>query len=480
MKFLSRGALALFLLPMLVGCPSINPEPDPDPQPTIDDAKVLAETLKWNRIAIDASGFDHMDLSTATAPGPVLSARAMAIAHIAMADVVAASSGEFLTYSRTLSTPGDISVEAAIAQAAHDTLIESFPAQAATFDAALAESLDAVEDGDAKTAGIAFGAESADLILAARQDDGSGVPYEYIVSDQPGAWRPDPINPGQMALGEEYFQIKPFVLNSVTQFRAPAPPAIDSAEYAASFDEVKRLGGDGITTPTERTDDQTIAGIYWAYDGTPSLCAPPRLYNQITTSIAEQEAVGGVETARLLALVNVGMADAGISCWESKYHYNYWRPVTGIREADEGMGPTGLGDGNDATIADPTYVPLCAPASNVTGGVPNFTPPFPAYPSGHATFGGALFETLREFFGTDEMEFTFVSDEYNGVTQDNEGNVRPLIPRTFSSLSEAEEENGQSRIYLGIHWSFDKTEGISMGNQVADHVMSNAFQPVAE
>lgn len=472
MKAFGRGGLSVLLVSLLAGCPGVvAPPPDGDTN-TIDDAKVLAEVLKWNRIAIDASGFDHMDLSTATAPGPVLSARAMAIAHIAMADVVAVSSGEYLTYSRALESSGEISEEAAIAQAAHDTLIESFPAQAATFDAALAESLDAVEDGDAKTAGIALGAESANLIMAARQDDGSGVPYEYVVSDEPGAWRPDPINPGQQALGEEYFQIKPFVLNSVTQFRAPPPPAMDSEEYAVAFDEVVRLGGDGIVTPTERTEDQTIAGIYWAYDGTPSLCAPPRLYNQITTTIADQENVGGVETARLLALVNVSMADAGISCWESKYHYNLWRPVTGIREADT--------DGNDATEADPEYVPLCAPASNVTGGVPNFTPPFPAYPSGHATFGGALFETLRDFFGTDDMEFTFVSDEYNGVTRDNEGNVRPLVPRTFSSLSEAEEENGQSRIYLGIHWSYDKTEGIEMGNNVADHVAANAFQPVAD
>lgn len=472
MKAFGRGGLSVLLVSLLAGCPGVvAPPPDGDTN-TIDDAKVLAEVLKWNRIAIDASGVDHMDLGTATAPGPVLSARAMAIAHIAMADVVAATSGEFLTYSRALESSGEISEEAAIAQAAHDTLIDSFPNQAASFDAALAESLDAVEDGDAKTAGIAFGAESANLIMAARQDDGSGVPYEYVVSDAPGAWRPDPINPGQQALGEEYFQIKPFVLNSVTQFRAPPPPAMESAEYAVAFDEVVRLGGDGIVTPTERTEDQTIAGIYWAYDGTPSLCAPPRLYNQITTTIADQENVSGVETARLLALVNVSMADAGISCWESKYHYNLWRPVTGIREADT--------DGNDATEADPTYVPLCAPASNVTGGVPNFTPPFPAYPSGHATFGGAMFETLRDFFGTDDMEFTFVSDEFNGETVDNEGNVRPLVPRTFSSLSEAEEENGQSRIYLGIHWSYDKTAGIEMGNSIADHVMSNAFQPVAD
>ena len=124
-----------------------------------------------------------------------------------------------------------------------------------------------------------------------------------------------------------------------------------------------------------------------------------------------------VELARLLALVNVAMADAAIAIWESKYHYELWRPVSGIREDD----------GNPATLADPTFTPLGAPASNLVG--PNFTPPFPAYPSGHAGFGGALFQTLRRFYGTDDIAFTFVSDEFNGVTQDHDGNVRPRIVR---------------------------------------------------
>jgi len=135
-------------------------------------------------------------------------------------------------------------------------------------------------------------------------------------------------------------------------------------------------------------------------------------------------------------------------------------------------GPTG--DGNPAIVGDPTFTPLGAPASNLTG--PNFTPPFPAYPSGHAGFGGALFRILRKFYRTDRIAFTFVSDEFNGVTRDNKGDVRPLVPRSFSSLSEAEEENGQSRIYLGIHWAFDKTEGIAQGRQVADYVYDNAFE----
>lgn len=477
MKLPGRGGLVVFLL-ALAGCPAVPPVS------TVDDASIKAAMLKWNRIAIDASGLDH----TAVAPGedrvfghqlgPVRASRAMAIVHIAMADSVAAATGEFQAYTRLTSETTGLAVDAAIAQAARDTLAAMFPSQSATFDAELTESLDEIADGATKDAGVALGREAANLILALREGDGSDVPVNYVFGDQPGQWRADPINPTQEPLGEEWYQVKPFVMNSATQFRAPEPPALDSPEYTEAYNEVKELGGDGIITPTTRTEEQTQIGIYWAYDGTPSLCAPPRLYNQITTTLADadHENVSGVEMARLLALVNVGMADAGIACWESKYHYNYWRPVTGIRESDEGTGPTGLGDGNEDTIGDPTYVPLCAPASNLTA--PNFTPPFPAYPSGHATFGGALFETLRSFFGTDDIAFTFVSDEFNGETVDNEGNVRDLIPRSFTSLSQAEEENGQSRIYLGIHWSFDKTEGITMGNQVADHVMANAFQPV--
>jgi hypothetical protein len=297
-----------------------------------------------------------------------------------------------------------------------------------------------------------------------------------MVSDTPGEWRQDPISRSPLAMGAHWGTVRPFVLRSGEQFRVPPPPATSSPEFAAAFDEVKRLGGDGVVTPTVRTEDQTHAAIYWAYDGTPSLCAPPRLYNQIAVQIADQIGANTIEFTRLLALVNVAMADAGIAIWESKYQYKFCRPVTGIREADEGTGPTGAGDGNPATVADPSWTPLGAPASNLNG--PNFTPPFPAYPSGHAGFGGALFQTLRNFYGTDGIGFTFMSDEFNGVTRDNKGNARPLAQRSFSSLSQAEEENGQSRIYLGIHWAFDKTEGIAQGRRVADYVFQNAFTPL--
>jgi ABC-type glycerol-3-phosphate transport system substrate-binding protein len=438
----------------------------------------------WNQVAIDASGLDH----TPVAPGenrvfgeqmgPGRSARAMAIAHIAIFEAVNAIDRRYESYVGLPPMKAKASMKAAIAQAANDTLVALFPSQAATFAAELARDLERIADDPAKTRGIDLGRRAAAAILALRENDGSqhGEPLygiDYLAGDQPGEWRQDPISQHPLALGARWAEVTPFVLQAAEQFRAPAPPALDSPEYAAAYAEAQSLGGDDVTTPTVRTAEETHIGVFWAYDGTPSLCAPPRLYNQIAVQIADQKGTGVVQLARLLALVNTAMADAGIAAWESKYHYKYWRPVTGIRESDPGTGPTGLGDGNDATAGDPTFSPLGAPASNLTG--PNFTPPFPAYPSGHATFGGALFGVLRRFYGSDAVPFTFVSDEFNGITRDNQGNVRPYLPRSFGSFSQAEEENGQSRIYLGIHWSFDKVEGIRQGNRVADYVFEHAF-----
>ncbi|HWH80594.1 MAG TPA: vanadium-dependent haloperoxidase, partial [Candidatus Binatus sp.] len=360
----------------------------------------------------------------------------MAIVHIAIFDAVNAIVGGHESYTGLARERGATSIQAAIAQAAHDTLKAMFPSQGSSFDAALADDLAKIQNSRPKSKGIDLGHRAALAILALRANDGSNhieprVGFEFITSNQPGKWRQDPISLLPLALGANWNQVTPFVLSSAEQFRAPAPPALNSSIYAQAYEEVKRLGGDGVTTPTQRSAEQTEIGIFWAYDGTPSLCAPPRLYNQITVHIAEQMGSNFIETARLLALINVALADAGIAVWESKYFYQFWRPVIGIRESDAGTGPTGLGDGNPATIGELTFSPLGAPASNLNG--PNFTPPFPAYPSGHAGFGGALFQVLRRFYRTDQIPFTFVSDEFNGVTKDHAGNVRPLLPRSFAS-----------------------------------------------
>lgn len=443
---------------------------------------------RWNQIAINATGLDHTppgpgeDRVFGEQLGPGRSARAMAIVHIAMFDAINATIGRYQSFTGVTAKPRGLSLAAAVSQAAHDALVSLFPSQATTFDSALAEDLARVRSKKQKANGISLGRQVAAALLASRVGDGAEVPEVkigpggYQTGDQPGQWRQDPISQIPTALGSHWGACRTFFIQSGSQFRAPSPPALDSAEYAAAYNEVKNIGGDGIVTPTQRTDEQTFIGTFWAYDGTPSLCAPPRLYNQIAVHIADQMGLSSLELARLLALVNVAMADTGITTWESKYYYGLWRPITGIRESDLGTGPTGLGDDNNATVGDPTFTPLGAPASNLNG--PNFTPPFPSYPSGHGAFGGALFQTLRRFFGTDDISFTFVSDEFNGITKDHDGNVRPYMPRSFVNLSQAEEENGQSRIYLGIHWAFDKTAAIAQGRSVADYVFDHAFLPV--
>ena len=476
MKFSNPLSIVLSASLLLTGCGSNGGNGDSVVDHNTSTYKTMA--AHWNHISVNASGLDHSSAGAKENLGPTKSSRAMAIVHIAMFDAANAASGQKYEPYILRDVAKGASVEAAIAQASHDTLVNLFPSQKATFDSQYEADLAGIPSGLPRDKGLALGEKAAKLILEERANDGASdldqsAPYAF--SNEPGVWRVDPMNPDQKPLGANWYKVKPFVIKSTSQFRSAPPPSIDSAAYAEAYAEAFRLGGDGVNTPTERTEDQTDIGLFWAYDGTPSLCAPPRLYNQITLQIASDQGVAdNLELTRLLAIVNVSMADAGMSSWETKYHYNYWRPITAIRESDAGYGPTGKGDGNSQTFGDPTWTPLGAPASNLSAN--NFTPPFPAYVSGHATFGGALFESLRNYFGTDKIGFTFVSDELNGQTTDRNGNIRPLKPRSYDSLSHAEDENGQSRIYLGIHWSFDKTEGIAMGNKVADYVFDHAFR----
>lgn len=448
-----------------------------------------AAVLRWNEIVQRVTGVDHERIYPDEDPrgggwqfGPTRTSRAVAIVQIAVADAVAAITGAYAPYLPVAEPAGRCGLDAAVAQAAHDALLALYPMQRADLAIDLDAALARLPPGRATECGRAVGAAAAAAILAARAHDGSEFqtpfqPIEWIYGDQPGEWRADPTTIDVKPLTPRWGRVVPFVIESGAAYRSPPPPALDSVEYAAAYAEVQALGGDGIDTPTERTADQTIAAIYWAYDGQPFLCAPVKLYNQIAVQLAREQHLDAAESARMLALANVAMADAAIALWETKYHYQLWRPVTGIREADPGSGPTGLGDGNPLTLGDPNWQPLGAPAA--FDGLPlrNFTPPFPAYPSGHAGFGGALFQVLRHVFGRDDLSFSFVSDELNGETIGWDGQVRQRIPRHFDSLSQAEEENGQSRIWLGVHWAFDKTAGIAQGRAIADQVIDAIYAP---
>ena len=431
--------------------------------------------LEWNDVLLAANANDHSRASPEQG-GPVLTARAFAIVSAAMYDAYNSIERIGTPYLVTAPRATMASSDAAVAQAAHDTLLALFPSQKKMFHKELSDSLRQVPNGPREMRGRAVGAYVAKNILAARADDGSEDfgSATYTPSGDPGFHAADPLHPGQGYYGPGAMHITPFAVESLDQFEARrlddgTPEGrlefLKSTEYTDAYHEVLALGGDGDEFPTERTDEQTQVGIYWAYDGRPGLGTPPRLYNQMVRTVAVQEGNTEAENARLFALVNIAMADAGFTSWNNKYDDAFWRPILGIRN--------GEGDGNDDTDGVAGWKPLGAPASNPRPGETDFTPPFPAYTSGHATFGAAVFQTLERFYGGDDISFAFVSDELNGKTLDASGHARPRVERSFDSFTDAKLENAQSRIYLGIHWRFDADDGIKTGDAVADYVFDN-------
>lgn len=239
-------------------------------------------------------------------------------------------------------------------------------------------------------------------------------------------------------------------------------------QYADDYQQVLQKGRDLGST---RTTEETTIGLFWAYDGAFNIGVPPRLYNQVVRAIAMKQGTDEAQNARLFAMVNVAMADAGIQAWYEKYKYNIWRPVVGIREADEGWGPTGDGDGNAGTVGDPYWRPLGSPPTNQPDRTP-FTPNFPAYPSGHATFGTAAIRVAaHELCLSDDYEFNLVSDELDGMAVGATG-VRPRHNRKLT-IASAIEENILSRIFLGVHWQFDGREGAKNGCEIATLIANN-------
>ncbi len=450
---------------------------------TPTDPKGHDAILHWNAIALKVVADDHS--GTYGAPengGPTRASWALAIVHIAMFDAVNAIDGSFEPYIPVTQSPiNGASKNAAIAQAARETLAALYPNQKAFLDQELKHALHGIPANSGRDKGVKVGFEAALNILEARDGDGSEDGNATIHPPtsnppSPGEHLPDPLNPGQGLLTPGWGQVATFSPIDVTRtkdkapngVRTPPPPALTHPDYTAAYVDVLTLGGDGTITPTLRTREETEIGLFWAYDGAKGIGVPPVIYNQIVRELAEQEHNSLIENARLFALVNIAMGDAGIAAWDSKYFYNVWRPIASIRNADL--------DGNDNTERFANWTPLGAPASNQSGN--NFTPPFPAYPSGHATFGAAMFRTLQNFYGTDEISYRLKSDELNGQTTDSQGTHRPAVVRRFDSFSQGAIENSRSRIYLGIHWQFDADAGMDQGVTIADFAFNQLLQPV--
>jgi hypothetical protein len=425
--------------------------------------------LLWNQVALEANQVSHTN-GQDEQTGPTLSSRGLAIAHLAMYDAYAGVINDPVNLPRYLAAPPPpapgASEDAAIAAAAYTTLSSLFPSQQVFFDTILSVA------GDPFDPGHAFGVAVAQEILADRAADPSAANPGYTPSPLRGRHRADPDNPGQGYHGALYGAMsKGFAITQ--RFELAAPP-FDNNEYRRAYKEVRARGiapelmGTLPNSVPGRTVDQTLIGIFWAYDGVANLGTPPRLYNQIVRKVAAALGNSVADNARLFAFLNAAMADAGILAWDQKYIHDLWRPVVGIREHDMSMGPAATqGVNNISNDCDSQWLPLGAPRTNRIG--KNFTPPFPAYPSGHATFGAAALHITRLFYNeggklsnnTLAPDALFngldlVSDEFNGISTDNKGAVRPRHVRNFpDGLWQMIEENGRSRVYLGVHWVFD-------------------------
>ena len=381
---------------------------------------------EWNTTLLDA-------VRTASS-APPLASRNMAMVHAAIYDSVNSISKKYSPYRVSIDAPAGTSQEAATAAAAHRTLVGLYPAQAGKFDAALQSSLAKIPDGKAKQDGIALGQQVADQIISSRNTDGITKVVQYTPSTDLGSWTPTP--PAlAAALAPQWPQVTPFAMTSGSQFRPPGPPALDSAKYAEEVNYVKEIGkSDSLT----RTPDQTAIAKFWANGA--GTFTPPGHWNQIAEETATLTGQSLEDSARLFALLNIALADAAISCWDAKYEYNLWRPVTAIRQADT--------DNNPNTTADPQWLPLVT------------TPPFPEYMSGHSTFSGAADAVMSSVFGSDF-----------GFGDKGDRSVNSL--RTYENFREAADESGMSRLYGGIHFMSANVDGLSAGRNVGNYVVQN-------
>jgi len=528
--------------------------------------------------------------------GPTRASRALAMVHLAMYDAWRAFhtgiGNRYLPSSIFPPVPPiptgeeDLAGAAAVGAAAGTVLSSLFVRQVdfITERRAAWEVELTVGGGGAGTISIGtiFGSQVGLAMIADRANDGWQGPGSYAPLLIPGTHRPDPYDLNQSFLHQHWGQVRPFGLAAIGSLNFVPPlgyPGIgcylQSPEWPEQVEEVRRKGAAqdyaDLDGGISRTAEETVIGIFWAYDGARELGTPPRLYNQCIRALSEQQGLSADQNAALFALVNMAMADAGIAAWREKYIYHVWRPVIGVREAAKGYGPghgaseltfensTSLTlplpcsdrnkacayedieewltagpdcpttaypneeprdctkepgcpedadgaeeetKGNEETNggktacpeyrSDPLWRPLGAPQTNTrqnatTRGLFCRTPNFPAYPSGHATFGAACFQIAFDFLvaqGNSEddvnaLKFRVVSDELNGRNRDPDGSVRSLHVRTLT-LPQAIHENAVSRIYLGVHWRMDAVEGTRLGCQIADKIAKQKRGPASK
>lgn len=400
--------------------------------------------LDWNNVLLDTiRGYGDPGQST----GNIQAARAAAMMHTAVHDAVSGidALNKPLWYSpyHVATSPGNANAsrEAAVAGAAHSVLTTMYPGFQVNFDAALNNTLAGLGGGQNVNDGLAWGQFVGNEILNARASDGTNSPQQYTPGTGPGNW----VMPGADWGTSHWAHSNPWAMSSADQFLAPGPRALDSAEYAAAWQEVYDYGS---VNSAVRTADQTEAVAYWQNGA--GTHRPPGIWNVIAQSAINLSGTpGGVvgdslsENARLFAHLNIALMDAGISSWNSKHEFNFWRPITAIHEADT--------DGNGATASDAAWVPLVDAVGS------------PEYTSGLSTFSMAAAMILTEYFG----------ENYNFSSMSDGTSSNPDILRSFGSFAEAAFEAGDSRIWAGIHFRFSNEDGFDVGEGIADLVFNN-------
>jgi hypothetical protein len=395
--------------------------------------------VEWNSTALQA-------IWNAATP-PTRATRTLAMLGIAVYDAVDGIARHWKPYPvpglTGRAAPGASARAAAIA-AADAVLNSAYPDQQALFDAEYSATLNALPDNVARARGVAWGQNVADAVIRWRSQDGSNATATYIpaaAGGVPGDYELTPTG-FKAALDPLWGNVTPWAMSSAAQFQPPPPPELAGAQYADDFNKTKALGG---VDSTVRTEDQTQYANFWA-DVPGKSVTPPGHWNEIAEHVSLQRGLGLAQNARLFGLLNAGLADAAIDCWNVKYVDNFWRPVTAINDAR-------ASDINAATSSDPNWKPLWS------------TPNFPGYMSGHSTFSGTAESILTATFGR-QVHFSVGSD------------AMPGYARSFTSFKAAADEAGESRIVGGIHFEFDNQAGLASGRALGTYIARKFMGPL--
>jgi len=371
--------------------------------------------------------------AAAVAPPTAAGLREMAIMHVAMFDAVNSITRRYRPYMVQLPASETTSQEAAATAAAAGVLIGLHPEAAAKIQAASASALAAIPEGEAKANALALGQAVAEKILSVRSKDGANAPDDYRPKTKPGVYVPT----AAVMVGSTWPRMTPFALTSPSQFRAPPPISLTSSEWAANYNELKEFGG---KTSAKRSAQQTETARFW-------LAVGPPVYHQIPRQLVTAKRMSVVESARFMALYSIALTDASIAVFDAKYHYEFWRPVTAIRNGDL--------DDNPATEREPTWQPI------------DSTPMHPEYPCAHCIQSGAAAGVIEAVLGSQEMpEVTMMSTTAPGA-----------IHRWINTAAYTEEV-ANARIWAGFHYRFSTEVGTKMGREIGEYVVKNVMQPV--